>query len=173
MPEKEASQYMPPASKESEQACLGSILVRPELMDEAVELLRPQDFYTTAHQKIFSAMVDLYQADEAVDLVTVTFYLKDRGQLENCGGAVYLAGLSEATGFATNFSHYGKIVKNKAILRRLLDASQEIASACLAPVENIEEFVGQAEIKISERHGGPGHPGIFLGRTRTGRNPAH
>ena len=87
---------------------------------------------------------------EPVDLVTVCAYLKDRGQLEGVGGPVFLAGLSEAVGFATNALFYAKIVREKAVLRRLLDATQGIAGACLGKVENVEEFVDQAEIKISE-----------------------
>jgi replicative DNA helicase len=108
-----------------------------------------QDFYHTAHQTIFHAIMDLYGASFEVDLVTVCGYLKDRGQLDKVGGPVYLAGLSEAVGFATNYMAYSRTIKNKAILRRLLDASQEIAAACLAQVDDVAEFVGQAEIKIS------------------------
>jgi replicative DNA helicase len=141
--------YTPPANLEAEQSVLGAILVRPAVLDELVGQLHEEDFYREAHGRIFHAMLDLYGANFPVDLVSVCAYLKDRGQLEAVGGPVFLAGLSEAVGFATNATFYGKIVRDKAVLRRLLDASQEIAGACLAPVENVEEFVGQAEIKIS------------------------
>ncbi len=150
MPQPEASRgYTPPANLEAEQSVLGAILIRPDSLDELVDQLKPEDFYREAHARIFRAMLDLYEASEPVDLVTVCAYLKDRGQLEAVGGPVFLAGLSEAVGFATNVLYYAKIVREKAILRRLLDASQQIAGACLAPVDNVEEFVGQAEIKIS------------------------
>ena len=141
--------YTPPANLEAEQSVLGAILVRPAVLDELVGQLHETDFYREAHSRIFHAMLDLYDANFPVDLVSVCAYLKDRNQLEGVGGPVYLAGLSEAVGFATNALYYAKIVREKAVLRRLLDASQEIASACLAPVENVAEFVAQAEIKIS------------------------
>ena len=141
--------YTPPASRESEQALIGSCLITPSNLDELVGQLFEDDFYSTAHQTIYHAMMDLYGAAHEVDLVTVCSYLKDRGQFDKVGGAVYLAGLSEAVGFASNFKAYSRTIRNKAILRRLLDATQEIAGGCLAPVANVEEFVGQAEIKIS------------------------
>ena len=140
--------YTPPASLEAECACLGSLFIRPELMDEAVELLTPEDFYQIKHGKIFFAMTDLYGIEEPVDQVTVTQYLKDRGQLEGCGGPVYLAALSEAVGFATNFQAYAKTVRDKSRLRHLLNATQEIAGACFAPVDNVDEFIEAAEEKI-------------------------
>lgn len=127
---------------------LGAVLVRPEMLDVVSEILAAADFYREAHGRIFQAMLDLQEASEPVDLVTVTAYLKDRGQLEAVGGPVFLAELSERVGFATNAEYYAGLVRDKAILRRLLDASQEIAGACFAPVENVKEFVSEAENKI-------------------------
>ena len=148
-PPEEPRGYTPPANLEAEQSVLGACLIRPEALDDLVDQIKPEDFYREAHARIFRAMLDLYDASEPVDLVSVCAYLKDRGQLEAVGGPVFLAGLSESVGFATNVPYYAKLVREKAVLRRLLDASQEIAGACLAPVNNVEEFVGQAEIKIS------------------------
>jgi replicative DNA helicase len=93
-------------------------------------------------------MLDLYAKNEPVDLVTVSALLKERGQLEGVGGAVFLAGLSEEVGFATNAEYYASLVHDKAVLRRLLDCTQEITSACLAPVEDVEAFINEAENKI-------------------------
>jgi replicative DNA helicase len=140
--------YTPPANPEAEQSVLGAILVRPEVLDRIADLIAPEDFYREAHGRIYRAMVDLYGRGEPVDLVTVTALLKERGQLEGVGGPVFLAGLSEQVGFATNAEYYAHLVHDKAILRRLLDCTQEIASACLAPVENVDEFLDEAEHKI-------------------------
>jgi replicative DNA helicase len=148
-PPEEPRGYTPPAHLEAEQSVLGAILVRPEVLDELIDQVYEEDFYREGHAKIYHAMVDLHGANFPVDLVTVSAYLKDRNQLDACGGPVFLAQLSEQVGFATNAAYYAKLVREKAILRRLLDASQEIAGACLSPVENVEELVGQAEIKIS------------------------
>ena len=140
--------YTPPANAEAEQSVLGAILIRPEALDRVADVIVPEDFYREAHGRIFKAMLDLYGKGEPVDLVTVNALLKERGQLEGVGGPVFLAGLSEQVGFATNAEKYANLVKDKAVLRRLLDCTQEIASACLAPVEDIAEFLDTAEHKI-------------------------
>ncbi len=147
--------YTPPASPEAEQSVLGAILVRPEVLDEICDTLSEEDFYREAHGRIFHAMMDLYGAELPVDLVSVTQYLKDRNQLESVGGPVFLAALSEQVGFATNAPHYARIVREKAMLRHLLDATQEIASACFAPVDNVDEFLDAAEEKIYQIKDGP------------------
>jgi replicative DNA helicase len=139
---------MPPANPEAEQSVLGAILVRPKVLDQIVDLLDPGDFYREAHGRIYQAMLDLYGRGEPVDLVTVCALLKERSQLDVVGGAVFLAGLSEEVGFAVNAPYYAKLVRQKAMLRRLLDATQEIAGACLAPVDDAEVFIDQAESKI-------------------------
>jgi replicative DNA helicase len=140
--------YTPPANPEAEQSVLGAILVRPQVMDRIADLIGPEDFYREAHGRIYKAMLDLYGRGEPVDLVTVNALLKERGHLEGVGGPVFLAGLSEQVGFATNAEYYASLVHDKAVLRRLLDCTQEIASACLAPVENVDEFLDEAEHKI-------------------------
>jgi replicative DNA helicase len=140
--------YSPPAHPEAEQSVLGAILVRPEVMDRIADTLQPEDFYRQAHARIFQAILDLYGRGEPVDLVTVSALLKERGQLDDVGGPLFLAGLNEQVGFATNADYYAGLVHDKAVLRRLLDCTQEIASACLAPVENVTEFLDEAESKI-------------------------
>ena len=140
--------YTPPADPEAEQSVLGAILVRPEKLDEVLEILTPEDFYREAHGRIFRAMLNLHEAQEPVDLVTVTSYLKDRNQLEGVGGPVFLAQLSEQVGFASNVVRYAQIVQDKAILRRTLDVSQETAGACFTHIEDIDTFLDAAEEKI-------------------------
>jgi len=140
--------YTPPSNPEAEQSVLGAILVRPEVLDEVSDLLVADDFYKEAHGRIYKTMLDLYGKNDPVDLVTVCALLKERSQLEGVGGAVFLAGLSEEVGFAVNAPYYAKLVRQKAMLRRLLDATQEIAGACLAPVDDAEVFIDQAESKI-------------------------
>ena len=145
-------------------------------------MIDPEDFYREAHGRIYQAMLDLYGRGEPVDLVTVTALLKERGQLEGVGGPVFLAGLSEQVGFATNAEYYANLVRDKAVLRRLLDCTQEIAAACLAPVENVAEFLdtgGAQDLPGGRIQGAPGlfaperpgghrdrHPGGHLGPER-------
>ena len=140
----------PPANPEAEQSVLGAILVRPEAMDRVSDILEPEDFYREAHGRIFQAMMDLYRRGEPVDLVTVTALLKERGQLDGVGGPVFLADLSEQVGFATNADYYARMVHDKAVLRRLLACTQEIAATCLGPVEDVAEFLDDAEQRVFE-----------------------
>lgn len=153
--------YSPPANPEAEQSVLGAILVRPEVLDKVADSLEPADFYRQAHGRIFQAMLDLYGRAEPVDLVTVCALLKERGQLEGVGGPVFLAGLSEQVGFATNAEYYAGLVHDKAVLRRLLDCTQEIAASCLAPVENVAEFLDDAERKVFQVAEAKVRPGFF------------
>ena len=92
--------YQPIASLEAEQLVLGAILVRPEVMDQVDSTIQPDDFYRKAHGNIFQAILDLYTKSEPIDLVTVCALLRERNQLEGCGGNVFLFGLSEQVGFA-------------------------------------------------------------------------
>ncbi len=142
--------FTPPANAEAEQSVLGAILVRPEVLDRVADLIAAGDFYREAHGRIFQAMLDLYGRGDPVDLVTVSALLAERGQLEGVGGPVFLAGLSEQVGFATNADYYAGLVHDKAVLRRLLDTTQEIAGACFGPVEDVAEFLDAAEQKIFE-----------------------
>jgi len=140
--------YAPPADPEAEQAVLGAILIRPEVLDSMADLLQPEDFYRQAHSRIYQVILDLYGRGEPVDYRTVASLLNDRGQLEGVGGAVFLVSLSQEVGFATNVEAYARRVHDKAILRRLLGCTQEIAGQCLAPVENVAEFLDAAERKV-------------------------
>jgi len=143
-----AASYTPPANPEAEQSVLGAILVRPEVMDRVADLLTPKDFYRQAHSRIYQAILDLYNRHEPVDLVSVNALLKERGHLEEVGGPVFLAGLSEQVGFAANADYYARLVHDKAVLRRLLDCCQEIAGDCLGQVEDVEEFLDRAEHRV-------------------------
>jgi replicative DNA helicase len=138
----------PPANLEAEQSVLGAILLRPQALDQVADLLAPADFYRSGHGHIFQAMLDLWGRGEPVDLVTVTALLKERARLEEVGGPVFLATLSEQVGTAANAVYYARLVHEKAVLRRLLECSQNISQACLAPVEDVEGFLDSAENEI-------------------------
>ncbi len=138
----------PPANLEAEQSVLGAVLLRAQALDQVADLLSPEDFYRSGHGKIFQAMLDLWGKGEPVDLVTVTALLKERGRLEDVGGPVFLAALSEHVGTAANAAYYAKLVHEKSVLRRLLACCQNITQACLSPVEDVEAFLDKAEADI-------------------------
>jgi replicative DNA helicase len=110
--------HLPPQSIEAEESLLSAILLDNHTLLDIVEILDAGDFYRTAHQKIFAAIIDLFDKGEPVDLVTLANNLKGRGQLEEIGGASYLARLVDAVPLAVNAQHYAKIVADKASLRR-------------------------------------------------------
>ncbi len=138
----------PPANLEAEQSVLGAVLLRAQALDQVADLLSPEDFYRSGHGNIFQAMLDLWGKGEPVDLVTVTALLKERGRLEDVGGPVFMAALSEHVGTAANAAYYAKLVHEKSVLRRLLACCQNITQACLSPVEDVEAFLDKAEADI-------------------------
>jgi len=148
--DKEPPTYQAPASPEAEMSVLGALLLRPEGIDEVANILGPWDFYKVVHRQIYAAILDLHSALVPVDLVSVSEYLRDRGLLEGVGGPVFLAELSEKTGFATNVTYYAGIVKKKALLRQLLDTTQEIAGRCLSQVDDVDAFLDESADKIFE-----------------------
>lgn len=139
----------PPHSFEAEQSVLGAILVRPEVMDRVYDLIKAEDFYRSSHSQIYQAMVDLFDEDKPIDLVTVNERLKNRGQLVEVGGPVFLAGLSEQCGFATNAEYYAGIVREKADLRRFQSLGLLLSRACISG--NGAEAGVLAEIRDLER----------------------
>jgi replicative DNA helicase len=141
-------EQQPICSKEAEQAVIGSVLVRSEVLDVVADILDERDFYWEAHGRIFHAMLDLAAANLPVDLVTVTGYLDDRQQLAAVGGPVFLAGLSEQTGFATNAEYYGGLVRDKALLRRLKTSLVKAAVACHQPHDDVASFLDSCESQI-------------------------
>ena len=89
-----------------------------------------EDFYRETHRKIFRAMLALSEKSEPIDLVTLTDTLRARGELQDIGGATYLAELQDKVPSAANIAHYARIVREKAVLRSLINVSNEIAGRC-------------------------------------------
>jgi replicative DNA helicase len=112
--------------------------------------MRGPDFYREAHQKIFAAMVDMYQKGIPVDLITLSEFLLSRNQMEAVGGAAYLASLADAIPSAVNIEVYARIVRDKATLRRLISLSAEIASKSYRYSGDVEDILDQAEKSIFE-----------------------
>ena len=115
-----------PHNIEAEIAILGSMLISKEAIGLAIQMLEEECFYKNAHQKIFSTIVTLYDINKAVDLVTVTEELKKRGHLDDVGGASYVTHLTGVVPTAANIIHYAKIVREKSILRGLINAGTVI-----------------------------------------------
>ncbi len=143
-------EYKPPASLESEQTVLGIILLYPEKLPEIIEIIRPEDFYRAGHGIIYQAMLNLLEADTPIELVTLISHLKEKGQIEKVGGQGFLTDLAAQIGTSANFKYHVQVVHDKSTLRRLLNSSQSIASGCLAPIENVQEYLNWAKNQIGE-----------------------
>ncbi|MBI3397775.1 MAG: replicative DNA helicase [Deltaproteobacteria bacterium] len=143
---------LPPQNSEAEQSVLGGILIENDAIDKVVGILDQsgEDFYRDAHRKIYKAMLLLSDKNEPIDFVTLLAALKNMGTLESVGGSSYLAALVESTPTAANIVYYAKIVREKALLRRLINSSTEIVSRCYDGGEKIEDLLDDAEKTIFE-----------------------
>jgi replicative DNA helicase len=131
---------LPPQNIDAEASLLSAILIDNRILDDVADVLIPEDFYRSAHQKIYQAMIELVEKREPIDLVTLTNILKDRGELETVGGAIYLAKLIDEVPLAVNASHYAKIIHDKATLRRLIEKGYAIIKNCFDDQENVDEI---------------------------------
>ncbi len=138
-------QKLPPQSIESEQSVLGSILIDNDVIHKVAEILSPEDFYKETHQKIYEAMLNLYERGEPLDLITLSDELKKNKVLDKIGGVAYLVQLTEAVPTSANVLNYARIVKEKSLLRNLISAATEIISECYREEEEIEDLLDRAE----------------------------
>ena len=115
-----------PYEPEAERAVLGAILLDPSALLMIIEKVRDEEFYIEAHRLIYATCLALHERGQAVDLLTVTNYLREQGQLERVGGASYLSSMVDALPDVANVTHYGEIVHDKSVKRRLIVAAQKI-----------------------------------------------
>ena len=145
---------VPPQSIEAELSVLGAMMLKKEAVTQAIEMLHAHEFYRQAHRAVFEAMEGLVRDGEPVDIVTVTESLKKSGRLDQVGGISFLANLTNSVPSTANLAHYAKIVKEKALLRALIDASTEIAGAAYEASEDVARQLDDAEQKILAIAGG-------------------
>ena len=144
-------QKLPPQNIDAEQMVLGAILIENDSIYNVTALLSPDDFYKDVHRRIFSVMLEMFERKEAIDLVTLTDSLRGKVALETVGGASYLAQLVSLVPTAANIKYHAKIVREKAVLRRLIHASTDIITQCYddsRTVDSIDELLNTAERSI-------------------------
>ncbi len=149
--EKETSHLLkvPPQSLEAEESLFSAILIDNNALLEVIEILSPNDFYKIAHQKIYSSILDLFNKNEPVDLVTLANALKEQGRIEEVGGAAYLARFLDIP-LATNATQYARLVYEKACLRRLIEKASTIVSKCFEDSGNLDEILDFSQSSIFE-----------------------
>ncbi|MBW1891158.1 MAG: replicative DNA helicase [Deltaproteobacteria bacterium] len=141
---------IPPQNLEAEESILSAILLDNSTLLDVLETLISEDFYRSAHAKMFAAITELFEKNEPVDLVTLANILKEKGQLDEVGGATYLAKLVDTAPLAVNAQHYARIIRDKASLRQLIERSNEIATRCFEDSGDVDDVIDFAEKAIFE-----------------------
>ncbi len=141
---------LPPQSLEAEMSILGGILIDNDAINRVLEMLGPEDFYRENHRKIFTAMMRLSDQREPCDLITMTDMLRKQGELEEAGGAAYLATLVDYVPTAANIAYYCRIVKEKSVNRRLISVATEIATRGYDEESDVNELLDKAQKEIYE-----------------------
>lgn len=141
---------VPPQNIEAEQSVLGAMLIEKEAIPKVMEILRDTDFYREAHRVIFNAMLELYNKNEAVDMITVTEILKRDNKLEDVGGIAYVTSLANTVPTAANVTYHASIIEEKSILRQLVSVSTQIASMGYEANDDVKNIIDSAESKILE-----------------------
>jgi replicative DNA helicase len=139
---------LPPQDTGAEQALLGCIMLKPENFDDVLASIRPEDFYAEKHKRIFTAMVNLREKSEPIDVVSVTTVLKSSGQIDSVGGASYVTELVNGVPSAANLEYYAGIVQKKSSLRKLIRSAEHISELGYHETEDIDTVFDKAEQAI-------------------------
>jgi replicative DNA helicase len=139
---------IPPQSVEAEKAMLGCLMMESEGVTKVADFIKPADFYKETHSKIYQAMLDLFGKNEPIDLLTLTQRLEEKGELEEIGGASYLSELLSTVTTPSHLLYYAKIVREKKVLRNLIQASEEISALSYQENKDIDLVLDEAEKKI-------------------------
>lgn len=145
---------VPPHSEEAEQSVLGSLMLDKDAITRIADIVKPEDFYRDIHGMIFEAMLELYEAREPIDVLSVANRLEEKGQIETVGGPSALATLVNSVPSASNIAHYAKLVQRKATLRRLIGAGNDITEMGFDEREDVEKQLDEAEqrlFKVSQK----------------------
>lgn len=142
---------IPPQDQTAEQSVLGGMLMSKDAIADVVEVLGPGDFYKPSHQAVYDVVLDLYARGEPADPVTVAAELDKKGELKRAGGAPYIHTLVSTVPTAANAGYYARIVSEKAVLRRLVDAGTRIVQyGYSGDGQEVDEIVDRAQAEIFE-----------------------
>lgn len=139
---------VPPQNIEAEQSVLGAMLIEREAISKVAEFLRKEDFYREAHRLVYNAMLQLFNKNDAIDLITVTEYLRKEEKLESAGGIAFITSLANCVPTAANVLYHARIVEEKALLRQLINSATEIAGMGYEATEDVANILDEAEKKI-------------------------
>ncbi len=141
---------VPPQNNDSERALLGSIMLKPESIHDIIDLINLESFYTERHRLIWNAMYQLFSKNQPIDILSLSERLGESKTLEAVGGATYLAELTNFVPSAANIMYYAEVVRNKHVMRNLIEASEYITGLGYEDAADVEELIDKAEKKIYE-----------------------
>lgn len=155
-----SAQRMPPQAIDAEMSVLGATLIESEAFAKVLEILNETCFYKKAHEKIFMAEVQLFEKNEPIDVITVSNQLQAQGELEAVGGSYYLTQLVNSIPSAANVEYYARIVLDKSIKRKLINACSEIIKEAYDDREEAYDIVDKAEQQVFTLRSGRGKQGF-------------
>ncbi len=138
----------PPQNIEAEQSLLGCLMLDKNAIVKVADLISSQDFYKDNHKEVYQAMIDLFSKMEPIDVISISTKLKERGKLEQIGGSAYLTALINTVPTATHVSNYAKIVREKKVLRDLIEASHEIGLDAFNESQDVDILLDRAEKRV-------------------------
>ena len=141
---------MPPQDISAEKAILGAIFLNHEALADVMEQVEPDDFYSRQHQILFQSMIELNDADQPIDVLTMKAALETKKQLDDAGGVAYLAELANSVPSARNAAYYAKIVSAKSRLRQLIRTSTDIIALAQKQDDDVENILDEAERQIMD-----------------------
>ena len=144
----ELPQKKPPQNIEAEQSLLGCLMLDKNAMIKVCDFVNSEDFYKNIHKEIFSTMAQLFEKSEPIDIISVSTKLREKGQLDGIGGSTYLTSLINLVPTATHVANYAKIVREKKVLRDLIQASQEIGLEAFDESQEVDQLLDKAEKSI-------------------------
>jgi len=139
---------LPPQDIDSERSVLGAMMLDKDAVIRVADVLTSADFYNPQHSKIFKTVLELFEKGEPIDILSVTQKLKDKKLLNDIGGSSYLTDLINSVPTATHVSYYAQLVRQKKVLRDLVNTSSEIAEKIFNSPENTEDLLDEVEQKI-------------------------
>lgn len=150
MPKTPRELRIPPQDIDIERALLGSLMLKPDGVNEVVDIVSPSSFYSEKHRTVFSAMLDLFARSEPIDLASVSARLKEKGQLESIGGRSYLGEIVSGVASAGNVKHYARVTQKKSTMRQLIEAADFINELGYDEAQDLDETLDRAEKRIYE-----------------------
>jgi replicative DNA helicase len=141
---------VPPHNDDAEVATLGALLLDSEALATVIRYLRPEDFYKTSHQRVYQAILNLFDRNEAIDLITLTEELKNTSLLDSCGGPAYISRLTSAVPTSANVKYYAQIVQDCSMRRSLARISSGIIATTHDESQEVRLIIEEAERQIFE-----------------------